>query len=542
MGKKLSNLKRGKPFLDKLAKSGLLVKKEQKLILSIGDDGAILTYILNGEVEHFMAATLSSAEELKVLQEFLDAHSKTPVYILIDVIDQNYALTSLPGVNAMTVGPLVKKKLAKDFAATDITNAIQLKRLTTGRKDWQYLFVSAPFISPLSDWINLVMKAANPVGGIYMLPLETITLANKLNATIFTKGGEKQQSTYQVFLTHNKISGFRQTAFKSGQLLFTRVVDTGMEFSPDVTAANIEQELRNALEYLRRLSYQDSDGLDIFIIVGEEVKQHLISLNLQGKNVIILTPFEASGLLQLNNAVTVNARFADILIAANFAKYKPFLLFNTQATQQLVALKMLHKMAFIGTSLLIPALAGLVIMKALTLVTLYEEVDDAALKKSQLERQWGDAQKGAYSIAESYQILDLVTLHKLLGTHSASPLAILKQFDEMQGDNVTVKSVEWAEKERRPEIGQPPIQPSAGQGDKTIQQTVFDVELYNSSNKLEGVIESFDLFTKQVQDNFSNYNVSYSNLPEKLDLDAQNTKLPIKITISGPKASADNPK
>lgn len=524
---KLSKPKLWQSLSGQFAQYALTLQRKQKFILSVGDDGAILTYIRNGEVEHCLKAALSSEEEKQTLQDFLTLHSSVPVYILIDVIDQNYTLHTLPGVSVLEIQSLVKRRLAKDFSATDIKNSLSFGRSSSKRKDWQYLFIGAPFISPLSDWVNLVMEAPNHIEGLYMLPLETKILATRLNAAIFPKDGEKKQSEHQIFLTHNKVCGFRQTVFKNNQLLFTRVVDTDMGSTVDLAVNTIEQELRNALEYLRRLAYKESDGLDVFIIVSEEIKQHLLSIRLEGRNVIILTPFEAAELLHLHNTVTPNAKFADILIAANFAKAKPTLLFHNQKTKKFSSLRMLHQYTLILTILLAPVSGFAIVKKIMTLSTISQEIETLSRKDINIEHSWANAQKDNYSIDESYKIIDIVTLHKLLTDDFASPLNTLKLFHEIQDNDVAVRMLEWSNKEQEKQE-----RSSRKKTTYRVLQTTLDVELYNNTNSLAGIIDKFDLFTKKIQDKFSDYDVTYSNLPEKLTFDMENIPLPIKVSLS----------
>ncbi len=538
------DLKRGKPLEERFAKFTAALQKQTAFTLSIGDEGALLTYVHHNQVEHFLLASLSSPEEQKTMLEFMTSHAKVPVSILVDVIDQNYTRQVLPGVSSVAIQALAQKKLTKEFAATDLKNCLQVGRLDDGRKDWQYLYINAPFVSPLSDWLNFIMSTPNPLKGIFMLPMESYSLVTQLQTAILASQEEQKPSAYHILLTHNKVSGFRQTAFKGKQVLFTRVVDASMESTAEGAALSIEQELRNALEYLRRLSFQESEGLDIYIVVAEEVKQYLVSQPIAGRRVIILTPFEAANLLKLKNAVTQNARFADILIAACLTQAKPLLPFYTKQTQQLASLESVHQYAFFGTVLLIPTLFALIIMTSIAVAGLSGEIDEVTRGKNQIEEQWSAEQQGSgMTISESYRIIDLVTLHKLLATQAPNPLTILQKFKEMQGENVLVRSVDWGLKEPTGQADAQQMMAVMSGSDTpapSVMQVVFDVDLYNSGGgRLEGIIESFDLFTKQLQEKFPDYNVGYSNLPQKLSLDTQNTTLPVKVTIIGPKPSTN---
>lgn len=531
--RKWARLKKYKLFIEKIARTGLSLSRQDKFILSVGDEGAILTYICNAEPEHSIEITLSSPAEMESLQKLLSLSPKAPTYILLDIIDQNYVQQTLPGVNAFTIGTLVDKRIKKDYA-NDVVAALSQGRLKIGRKDWQYLFVSTPLIAPLSSWVDVLIDAPNPFAGIFMLPLETLLLTKALSKHIFTKDSSRIASNYQIILTHNKISGFRQTAVKEGTLLFTRVVDTVENTTPNAMANVIGQEVLNALEYLRRLSFEEDDGLDIFIVVSEEIKQALQSVSIKGDNIIILTPFEVAELVNMPEVVPPKSAFADILIATYFATHRSIMGLQTPLSKKLVSFLRIHDMFFLITACVIPIIIVMYMLQSLALTVLSHEIKEHAKTKAILAEQGEQVKKEMYKSKEDYVIDDRVILYKMLSRSYPTPIALLDDFSAIRNANVAVKTVEWKLKDI----------PKQGESVADINVPInFEVnaEFSAKGNEVGDWIQKFNAFNQKLKEKYAAYDVTPSKLPDQLNLDIQSTVIPMQMTITGPKQGAHNP-
>lgn len=513
-------------------KPALLFQKRQ-YVLTIGDDGAIIIYMRDEKLENRLFVSLSSPQDIKKMQEILEKDPKAPISIIVDIMDQSYVQHSLPAVSSLNIGKLVDKKLEKDFPADNLKGVILLGRSNTGRKDWNYLFVACPTTSPLSDWIELIIDLPNRITGIYLLPIELGPFIEKLqkNSTPKDKKQPKEKSRWQLVITHNKVGGFRQAAYRDSKIVFTRLVNAPAETSADIIAGNIEQELLNTIEYLRRLGFQESEGFDVTIIASPEITQSLSTSTIKGNHVSLLTPHDAALLLGLPTAASPEDRFADVIIAATFSRMKHILRLHIAETRTLYLFSNLHN-ALVGAFCLLPLLLIGCLFTIISTFMLNSELAQLESDKATIQAKWQNAQQNTYSIQESLRISDMVTLYKLLSGNKQSPLTIIADFNSVRGREALVKNLLWEFKEVTPQSGQP------GQT-QSKAKVIFDLEFANVSSGFEGLFANFDLFIKRVQTKFSNYQVDYSRLPEKITFDDKNKTIPVSVTISGPNDQTD---
>ena len=240
-------------------------------MLFVGDEGAILVYIKGNTVINRQFVPDASDQNLAELRDTIDDDPKAPIVMVIDSMDQTYIQQTLPPVSSFSVKKLIKRRLDRDFGANDIKGAIVLGREQAGRKDWNFLMVSLERSPQINLWLDFVSDLPNRFQGIYLVSIETeIMLKNLEQAMGVPKTGTG--SKWKFFVSHNKVGGFRQVILRNGRIIFTRLAQPIGESTPEVIAGNIEQEMLTTIEYMKRLSFDPNDGLDIYVIASEGVK------------------------------------------------------------------------------------------------------------------------------------------------------------------------------------------------------------------------------------------------------------------------------
>jgi hypothetical protein len=121
---------------------------------------------------------------------------------------------------------------------------------------------------------------------------------------------------------HNKTGGFRQVVLRDNKLVFTRMAQYSPNEKPSVMAGNVEQEIKNTIEYLKRLSFSQGSELHIITIIGEEIKNNINSNIFNATSCVLLTPYEAATLLKIEDAILSADKFTDIFLSCAFLQYK----------------------------------------------------------------------------------------------------------------------------------------------------------------------------------------------------------------------------
>ncbi len=285
-------------------------------ILSVGDEGAILTHVVGGRIEsrHF-AKTPSECDFAKTLQQ----HANVDITILLDVLDQSYIQHTLPPVNSINAQKLIQRKLEKDYSKSDLKSSILLGRDKSGKKEWHYLLASTRFTAPLTDWLDYLDMVPNRLRSICLLPIEWSSILHDILKARQKNGHTVRDDSWHIVVSHQRVGGFRQMVFKKNKVIFTRITQPVGGSDPEIIAGNIEQETLNTIEYIRRLGYKDEYPLNLFYITSEKVKNKLSSRTFPNIGFEKYTPHELVEQIGMPDADTPSDRFGDVLAAVHFA-------------------------------------------------------------------------------------------------------------------------------------------------------------------------------------------------------------------------------
>jgi hypothetical protein len=322
-------------------------KNKGAFVLFIGDDGAVLTYFEQKHCVRRLFAPNTEEKSVEALVQLLGEFPTAPISVLVDVLDQAYVRHTLPPVTALGVNKIIQRRLSRDFAAEDLKGAISLGREQKGRKDWNFLLISLAYNDRLKGWLSLLYDLPNRLKGIYLSPVESEAILQQLKTAIShnhdTVTSKKKKSTspsfslskskkqkdvspeqarWDILVLNNKTGGFRQVVLKNGKLVFTRMAQAAMNEKPTVLAGNIEQEVKNTIEYLKRLSFAQGSVLSIMIIIGEEIKTHISTEGFNATESMVYTPHEAAELLGIGDSVLSGDRFTDIFLSSAFLQLK----------------------------------------------------------------------------------------------------------------------------------------------------------------------------------------------------------------------------
>ena len=506
--------------------------QKEKFVIIIGEEGAVLAYLSGKTLVNRLFASSAEVKDRKEFDKLFRKYPKAAIHILVDSIEQSYTRQVLPAVSPLSIGKLVKKRLERDFTASDMKAALYHERSEKGRRDWIYMFISTPVNDGLSQWLDYLTTLTNPFGGVYMLPLEVQNLAARIKSMIFTSAGVSKQSDWQLLVMHNKTGGFRQVVLHTGNVLFTGMVQLDKETRPGVIAGNVEQEVLNTVDYMRRLSFKDDDALDLVIIASEEIKKNLIDVKMRGKEVITFTPHEIAQKLGFANVTTDNDKFADLIIAASFAGSKPVLKFFTPTIKFIYAFNMVTRGIKLATITLFPLLALYAVFLGYRLIDSVFKVEDISNEKARIERKWKEAQKtDQYNLDDAGKITDAVAMHQILSAPGLEPLDFFSHLAAAQDNYALLVSGNWhatrvdaLKKENKGSVYAPELQ----------SRSILNLQFYNSGETVEELFTNYDAFTTRLKEEFSDSIVEYSKLPDRISFSEQNKDLDVQVTVNYP--------
>ncbi|MBY0355079.1 MAG: hypothetical protein K2Q12_05045, partial [Rickettsiales bacterium] len=495
----------------------------------IGDDGAILTYIESGIVQRRLFAATPDRQHTKTFIDLMNEYPHASLYMLVDILDQSYVKHALPPVTSLGLKKLVARRLDRDFAKEDIKGALNLGREKKGRKDWNFLLISLSAASGLQGWLDIVLDMPNRFAGIYLLPVECEQIIPKLAKHInepspggdeqpktpskrriglpsgrkkdpLLKSAEPEKTSWQLLVSHHKVGGFRQVVLKDGHLIFTRITQGAEAPSPAITAGNVEQEVLNTIEYLKRLSLTDSSLLDIYFIVAQEIKNNLSRDRIPCNQAYIFTPYEAAELFNLKQAVLSADRYGDMVLAGAFAAEKKHRLkLNPTYAEKLD--KLYQAMLGLKSVTALGCLLAVYFIFLDVLTIPGQIIDTQKARDQEVARQaeLAELQQSMSGVtANADQISDLITAYEFFSKDTLDVMEPIGQASQLISENRLLKTFAWKAENLL--------------GDDDTKKPLVTIELEMnvvfSNAQLKVVAKETEDYFLLVKDTFANYEMA----------------------------------
>jgi len=139
-------------------------------------------------------------------------HSTRPVWLLVDSVDEDYRLESLPHVWGKARRELLERRLRQLYRGQPFCTSWRQGRETEGRRDDRYLFTALGDSDWLTPWLSAIQSTGFPLAGISLISSAAQALLNRL------KFHEPQ-----VLLVSRLSAGLRLSYFQDGLLRFSRL-------------------------------------------------------------------------------------------------------------------------------------------------------------------------------------------------------------------------------------------------------------------------------------------------------------------------------
>ena len=184
----------------------------------------------------FQLATFDNDERAwGAFGELLQRHPDTPVYLMVDTVEEEYRTEVLPHVHGGARRDMLKRKLGQLFRTTPY-RATWLQGRETGqgkRHDDIYLFLALNSGELLRPYLEQIQMRRAPLAGIYLLPLATQALASRIKC-----------DTAGALVVSRQQAGLRQSFFLDGRLRISRLTPfdpLGNPASAELYAEEIEK-------------------------------------------------------------------------------------------------------------------------------------------------------------------------------------------------------------------------------------------------------------------------------------------------------------
>ena len=444
-------------------------------VLVIGNEGAVLAYVAGGRVEKSWAIDDLGEESLATFAAALANRRRTPLVVLIDMLEQSYRREAIPPVNMFDRPKVLNRRLRIAFPSFDIKAAVPLGEVVGQRGDLAYLFVALPSSPELEAWIGFFHGLDNSVTSLGLLPIESAGLAAALARAVTSD--DETPADWTLLISRERSGGIRQIVVRGEKLSITRLTPApaGASEPADIALA-ISQEMTSTLGYLTRLGFSANDRLDVVIIGSEAMRDAIEDRPAPGRVTTILTAAEAASLLDLVEIEDSEDGYGDLLHAAWAAKKRrPSLQMvgevlgrrqaQMEAARRWVVAGMVTSATILGFYCVDQALDALSAVQ----VVATGRSDEARLKLQLEELQskideYPDQPRRIIAALEHYDRLNL---------QSAAPVPVFAAISDSLGPSIRLKSLRWDSEDVR---GNQKQSQSANQA-KENRAPGFDVDL-----------------------------------------------------------------
>jgi hypothetical protein len=212
----------------------------EKILICVSSLQASAAYWHGGriaELRHFAHDEKGLAD----FRQFLAPHANVPVFIMVDAVEEDYRFETLPHSIGPDRAQMVQRKLRQHYRNTPFIGAWLQGRESDKRRDDRYLFAALTNPDIPADWLKVVSGQELPVGAMYLLPMISALLLEKL-----------QVKAPNILLAAQHTGGLRLTFFRDRQFRLSRLTRGDASKSTDPVRL-YSGEISNTRLYLHAL-------------------------------------------------------------------------------------------------------------------------------------------------------------------------------------------------------------------------------------------------------------------------------------------------
>src|SRR5688572_23477004 len=183
----------------------------EKLLVCVSAQQATAAYWRAGKIVQLEQFT-HDEKGLNDFREFLVPRHGIPVFVMVDAVEEDYRFETLPHSYGSERGQMVARKLKQHYRNTPYIGAWLQGREAGKRRDDRYLFSALTNPEILTDWLRVISAQELPLAAVYMLPMVSEGLIDKLGV-----------KTPNLLVAAQHTGGLRLTFFRDRHFRLSRL-------------------------------------------------------------------------------------------------------------------------------------------------------------------------------------------------------------------------------------------------------------------------------------------------------------------------------
>jgi hypothetical protein len=189
-----------------------MLNSAKKLILC-ANNNSLTAGVWHGTRLQNYAVFNNIDQDYTAFSEYLAQQPNTNIYLIVDAVEEDYRLESLPHTTGRARAEIIERKL-NQFNRNSVFRAAHfINRSTDKRKDDNFLFVALSNADSLQGWLDAIQANQSPLVGVYLLPMISQVAVRQMKLM-----------APNILLCEQLPSGFRQTYLHNGRLRMSRLV------------------------------------------------------------------------------------------------------------------------------------------------------------------------------------------------------------------------------------------------------------------------------------------------------------------------------
>ena len=183
---------------------------------------------------------------LAAFKNYLAAIPDLPVQMVVDAVEEDYRLDTLPHSYGSDRNEMVGRKLKQHYRNTPYVSAVPQGRDAGKRRDDRYLFCALTNPELIAPWVQAIVERGLPVAGICLRPTVIQRMVEKLQI---------EQTNLLVVSLHS--SGTRLTFFRDQKLRISRLAR--IDLAGQAAIKGYAEEISNTRLYLHAVRIMTLD-------------------------------------------------------------------------------------------------------------------------------------------------------------------------------------------------------------------------------------------------------------------------------------------
>lgn len=189
-----------------------MLNNARKLILC-ATNSSLIAGLWHGSKLQTYVVFNNTTENHTAFSEFLAKHIETNIYLIVDAVEEDYRVESLPHTTGAAKREIVERKLNQFNRNSTYRAAHFINRAIDKRKDDNFLFVALSNSDFLQGWMDVIQASHAPLVGVYLLPMLSQVAVRQMKLM-----------APHILYCERLSSGLRQTYLHNGRLRLSRLV------------------------------------------------------------------------------------------------------------------------------------------------------------------------------------------------------------------------------------------------------------------------------------------------------------------------------